>query len=119
MLPLSHPSLLSLVPHLSLISFQSPSLLVTEGEVKEATSTLALLVRKPITDETVVKEEMAVAGLIRMMRQGTPKGKKNVVVALLELCRCGQETWTEAREPTLASLLPTLLFTGMKQGRNR
>ncbi|KAJ4981692.1 hypothetical protein NE237_032529 [Protea cynaroides] len=93
----------------------------TEGVAEEAAGALALLVRQPVGAEAVGKEEMAVAGLIGMMRQGTPRGKENAVAALLELCRSGGAAATHrvARAPALASLLQTLLFTGTKRARRK
>ncbi|XP_042484725.1 U-box domain-containing protein 17-like [Macadamia integrifolia] len=93
----------------------------TEGTAEEAAGALALLVRQPIGAEAVGKEEMAVAGLIGMMRRGTPRGKENAVVALLELCRSGGAAATErvVRAPALGSLLQALLFTGTKRARRK
>ncbi|KAF9621821.1 hypothetical protein IFM89_028409 [Coptis chinensis] len=93
----------------------------TEGVAEEAAGALALLVRQPIGAEAVGKEEMAVSGLLGMMRRGTPKGKENAVAALLELCRSGGTATTQrvVRAPALASLLQTLLFTGTKRARRK
>ncbi|XP_021890858.1 U-box domain-containing protein 17 [Carica papaya] len=92
-----------------------------EGVAEEAAGALALVVRQPIGAEAVGKEEMAVAGLIGMMRCGTPRGKENAVAALLELCRSGGAAATErvVRAPALAGLLQTLLFTGTKRARRK
>ncbi|KAF8391195.1 hypothetical protein HHK36_023497 [Tetracentron sinense] len=92
-----------------------------EGVAEEAAGALALLVRQPIGAKTVGKEEMAVSGLIGMMRCGTPKGKENAVVALLELCRNGGAAATErvARAPSFAGLLQNLLFTGTKRAQRK
>ncbi|OVA04056.1 Armadillo [Macleaya cordata] len=93
----------------------------TEGVAEEAAGALALLVRQPVGAEAVGKEEMAIAGLIGLMRRGTPRGKENAVAALLELCRSGGAAATQrvARAPALASLLQTLLFTGTKRARRK
>ncbi|KAK9088743.1 hypothetical protein Scep_027825 [Stephania cephalantha] len=93
----------------------------SDGVAEEAAGALALLVRQPIGAEAVGKEEMAVAGLIGMMRRGTPRGKENVVAALLELCRSGGAVATEriVRAPALASLLQSLLYTGTKRARRK
>ncbi|PIA33917.1 hypothetical protein AQUCO_03900042v1 [Aquilegia coerulea] len=93
----------------------------TEGVAEEAAGALALLVRQPIGAEAVGKEEMAVTGLLGMMRRGTPRGKENAVAALLELCRSGGTATTQrvVRAPALASLLQTLLFTGTKRARRK
>ncbi|KAI3879814.1 hypothetical protein MKX03_000433 [Papaver bracteatum] len=95
--------------------------LETEGVAEEAAGALALLVRQTIGAEAVGKEEMAVAGLIGMMRRGSPRGKENAVAALLELCRSGGVVATQkvARAPALASLLQSLLFTGTKRARRK
>ncbi|OAY24996.1 U-box domain-containing protein 17 [Manihot esculenta] len=92
-----------------------------EGVAEEAAGALALIVRQPIGAEAVGREEMAVAGLIGMMRCGTPRGKENAVAALLELCRSGGAAATERvlRAPALAGLLQTLLFTGTKRARRK
>ncbi|OAY26371.1 hypothetical protein MANES_16G042400v8 [Manihot esculenta] len=92
-----------------------------EVVAEEAAGALALIVRQPIGSEAVGKEEMAVAGLIGMMRCGTPRGKENAVAALLELCRSGGLAATERvlRAPALAGLLQTLLFTGTKRARRK
>ncbi|KAE7996374.1 hypothetical protein FH972_001105 [Carpinus fangiana] len=92
-----------------------------EGVAEEAAGALALIVRQPVGAEAVGKEEMAVAGLIAMMRCGTPRGKENAVAALLELCRCGGAAATErvVKAPMLAGLLQTLLFTGTKRARRK
>lgn len=92
-----------------------------EGVAEEAAGALALIVRQPAGAEAVGKEEMAVAGLIAMMRCGTPRGKENAVAALLELCRCGGAAATErvVKAPMLAGLLQTLLFTGTKRARRK
>ncbi|GKU94353.1 hypothetical protein SLEP1_g7856 [Rubroshorea leprosula] len=92
-----------------------------EGVAEEAAGALALIVRQPVGAEAVGQEEMAIAGLIRMMRCGTPRGKENAVAALLELCRCGGAATTERvlKAPALAGLLQTLLFTGTKRARRK
>lgn len=97
------------------------SALEIEGVAEEAAGALALIVRQPIGATAVGKEEMAVAGLIGMMRCGTPRGKENAVAALLELCRSGGAAATErvVRAPALAGLLQTLLFTGTKRARRK
>lgn len=97
------------------------SALGNEGVAEEAAGALALIVRQPIGAEAVGKEEMAVAGLIGMMRCGTPKGKENAVAALLELCRSGGAATKEkvVKAPSLAGLLQTLLFTGTKRARRK
>ncbi|GAV78888.1 Arm domain-containing protein/U-box domain-containing protein [Cephalotus follicularis] len=93
----------------------------TEGVAEEAAGALALIVRQPIGAEAVGKEEMAVVGLLGMMRCGTPRGKENAVAALLELCRSGGSAATERvlKAPALAGLLQTLLFTGTKRARRK
>ncbi|XAR66605.1 Ubiquitin--protein ligase [Bertholletia excelsa] len=92
-----------------------------EGVAEEAAGALALIVRQPTGAEAVGNEEMAVAGLIGMMRCGTPRGKENAVAALLELCRCGGAAATEKvlNAPALAGLIQTLLFTGTKRARRK
>ncbi|OMO65468.1 Armadillo [Corchorus olitorius] len=97
------------------------SALGNEGVAEEAAGALALIVRQPIGAEAVGKEEMAVAGLLAMMRCGTPRGKENAVAALLELCRSGGTAATERvlKAPALAGLLQTLLFTGTKRARRK
>ncbi|GMI72897.1 plant U-box 17, ARABIDOPSIS THALIANA PLANT U-BOX 17 [Hibiscus trionum] len=92
-----------------------------EGVAEEAAGALALIVRQPIGAEAVGKEEMAVTGLITMMRCGTARGKENAVAALLELCRGGGAAATERvlKAPALAGLLQTLLFTGTKRARRK
>ncbi|KAK1556829.1 hypothetical protein Q3G72_013034 [Acer saccharum] len=92
-----------------------------EGVAEEAAGALALIVRQPIGAAAVGKEEMAVAGLIGMMRCGTPRAKENAVAALLELCRSGGAAATERvlKAPALAGLLQTLLFTGTKRARRK
>ncbi|WCJ27251.1 U-box domain-containing protein 17 [Euphorbia peplus] len=93
----------------------------SEGVAEEAAGALALIVRQPTGAESVGKEEMAVGGLIGMMRCGTPRGKENAVAALLELCRSGGPSATERvlRAPALAGLLQALLFTGTKRARRK
>ncbi|XP_044496783.1 U-box domain-containing protein 17 [Mangifera indica] len=93
----------------------------TEGVAEEAAGALALIVRQQIGAAAVEKEEMAVAGLMGMMRCGTPRGKENAVAALLELCRSGGAATTERvlKAPALAGLLQTLLFTGTKRARRK
>ncbi|KAF3451326.1 hypothetical protein FNV43_RR07421 [Rhamnella rubrinervis] len=88
---------------------------------EEAAGALALIVRQPVGAEAVGKEEMAVPGLIGMMRCGTPRGKENAVAALLELCRSGGAATTEkvVKAPALAGLLQSLLFTGTKRARRK
>ncbi|RZC12723.1 U-box domain-containing protein 17-like [Glycine soja] len=92
-----------------------------EGVAEEAAGALALIVRQPVGAMAVVREEAAVAGLIGMMRCGTPRGKENAVAALLELCRSGGAAATErvVRAPALVGLLQTLLFTGTKRARRK
>ncbi|XAR59265.1 Ubiquitin--protein ligase [Bertholletia excelsa] len=92
-----------------------------EGVAEEAAGALALIVRQPIGAAAVGNEEMAVAGLIGMMRCGTPRGKENAVAALLELCRSGGAAVTERvlKAPALAGLLQSLLFTGTKRARRK
>lgn len=92
-----------------------------EGVAEEAAGALALVVRQPIGAEAVGNEEMAVAGLVGMMRCGTPRGKENAVAALLELCRSGGAAAAERvlKAPALASLLQSLLFTGTKRARRK
>ncbi|KAK1388982.1 hypothetical protein POM88_017160 [Heracleum sosnowskyi] len=48
-----------------------------DGVVEEAAGALALIVRQPIGAEAFGKEETAVAGLISLMRSGSPKWKEN------------------------------------------
>lgn len=92
-----------------------------EGVAEEAAGALALIVRQPFGAEALVKQEQAVAGLMGMMRCGTPRGKENAVAALLELCRSGGKAATErvVKAPALAGLLQTLLFTGTKRARRK
>ncbi|XP_027163052.1 U-box domain-containing protein 17 [Coffea eugenioides] len=92
-----------------------------EGVAEEAAGALALIVRQPIGAEAVGNEEKAVAGLIGMMRCGTPRAKENAVAALLELCRSGGSAAAEKvlKAPALAGLLQTLLFTGTKRARRK
>ncbi|XP_074308012.1 U-box domain-containing protein 17 [Silene latifolia] len=92
-----------------------------EGVSEEAAGALALIVRQPAGAEAVGKEEMAVAGLLGMMRSGTPRAKENAVAALLELCRGGGAVAAERvlNAPPLAGLLQTLLFTGTKRARRK
>ncbi|KAL9236858.1 hypothetical protein vseg_011480 [Gypsophila vaccaria] len=92
-----------------------------EGVSEEAAGALALIVRQPAGAEAVGKEEMAVTGLLGMMRSGNPRAKENAVAALLELCRCGGPAATERvlNSPALAGLLQTLLFTGTKRARRK
>ncbi|KAE8675059.1 U-box domain-containing protein 17 [Hibiscus syriacus] len=92
-----------------------------EGVAEEAAGALALIVRQPIGVEVVGKEEMAVAGLIIMMRCGTARGKENAVAVLLELCRSGGSATTERvlKAPALTGLLHTLLFTDTKRARRK
>jgi hypothetical protein len=92
-----------------------------EGVAEEAAGALALIVRQPIGAKAVGGEEMAVAGLIGMMRCGTPRGKENAVAALLELCRSGGTVATEKvlKAPALWGLLQSLLFTGTKRARRK
>ncbi|GKU92405.1 hypothetical protein SLEP1_g6137 [Rubroshorea leprosula] len=92
-----------------------------EGVAEEAAGALALIVRQPTGAEAVGKEEMAVAGLLGMMRCGTPKGKESAVAALLELCRSGGAATAERvlKAPALAGLLQALLFTGTKRARRK
>ncbi|GMP74215.1 hypothetical protein CsSME_00031692 [Camellia sinensis var. sinensis] len=92
-----------------------------EGVAEESAGALALIVRQPIGAGAVGNEEMAVSGLIGMMRCGTARGKENAVAALLELCRSGGTAATERvlKAPALAGLLQTLLFTGTKRARRK
>ncbi|XP_050224094.1 U-box domain-containing protein 17 [Mercurialis annua] len=92
-----------------------------EGVSEEAAGALALIVRQPTGAAAVGGEEMAVAGLIGMMRCGSPRGKENAVAALLELCRSGGAAATERvlRAPALAGLIQSLLFTGTKRARRK
>ncbi|KAF9672483.1 hypothetical protein SADUNF_Sadunf11G0046900 [Salix dunnii] len=92
-----------------------------EGVAEEAAGALALIVRQPIGAMAVGGEETALAGLVGMMRCGTPKGKENAVAALLELCRSGGTAATEKvlKAPALAGLLRNLLFTGTKRARRK
>ncbi|XP_071935220.1 U-box domain-containing protein 17-like [Coffea arabica] len=92
-----------------------------EGVAEEAAGALALIVRQPVGAEAVGNEEKAVAGLIGMMRCGTPRAKENAVAALLELCRSGGSAAAEKvlKAPALAGLLQTLLFTGTKRARRK
>ncbi|XP_004485933.1 U-box domain-containing protein 17 [Cicer arietinum] len=92
-----------------------------EGVAEEAAGALALIVRQPFGAKAVVNQEEAVAGLIGMMRCGTPRGKENAVAALLELCRSGGSAATErvVKAPALGGLLQTLLFTGTKRARRK
>lgn len=95
--------------------------LKNEGVAEEAAGALALLVRQSLGAEAIGKEDSAVAGLMGMMRCGTPRGKENAVAALLELCRSGGAAVAEKvlRAPAIAGLLQTLLFTGTKRARRK
>ncbi|XP_074329155.1 U-box domain-containing protein 17 isoform X2 [Apium graveolens] len=92
-----------------------------EGVAEEAAGALALIVRQPVGAEAVGNDEMAVAGLVGMMRSGRPKAKENAVVALLELCRGGGTATTQRvlKAPSLSGLLQSLLFTGTKRARRK
>ncbi|KAK6917735.1 U-box domain [Dillenia turbinata] len=92
-----------------------------DGVSEEAAGTLALIVRQPMGAEAVGQEEMAVAGLIGMMRCGTPRAKENAVAALLELCRSGGAAAMERvlKAPALAGLLQTLQIYGTKRARRK
>lgn len=92
-----------------------------EDVSEEAAGALALIVRQPFGAEAVGKEESAVAGLMGMMRGGSPRGKENAVSTLLELCRRGGSSATEqvVNAPALAGLLQTILFTGTKRARRK
>ncbi|CAI0475685.1 unnamed protein product [Linum tenue] len=92
-----------------------------DGVAEEAAGALALILRQPAGAAAVVKEDAALAGLIGMMRCGTPRGKENAVAALLELCRCGGMAATEKvlKAPALAGLVHSLLFTGTKRARRK
>ncbi|CAK9152642.1 unnamed protein product [Ilex paraguariensis] len=92
-----------------------------EGVADEAAGALALVVRQAIGAEAVGNEEMAVSGLIGMMRCGTPRGKENAVAALFELCRSGGAAATERvlKAPALAGLLQTLVCTGTRRARRK
>ncbi|WOG86572.1 hypothetical protein DCAR_0205787 [Daucus carota subsp. sativus] len=92
-----------------------------DGVAEEAAGALALIVRQPIGAEAVGNEETAVAGLISMMRSGSPKGKENAVAALLELCRGGGAAATQRvlKVPAMIGLLHSLLFTGTKRARRK
>lgn len=92
-----------------------------EGVAEESAGALALIVRQPFGAEAVGKEELAVAGLLGMMRCSTPRGKENAVAALLELCRSGGPAAAERvlKAPALAGLLQSLLFTGTKRARRK
>ncbi|KAM7500579.1 hypothetical protein LguiA_024993 [Lonicera macranthoides] len=93
----------------------------SEIVAEEASGALALIVRQPVGAEAVGSEETAVAGLIQMMRCGTPRGKENAVAALLELCRSGGASATQrvVKAPALAGLVQGLLFTGTKRARRK
>ncbi|XP_010468768.1 PREDICTED: U-box domain-containing protein 17-like, partial [Camelina sativa] len=95
--------------------------LKNEGVAEEAAGALALLVRQSLGAEAIGKEDSAVMGLMGMMRCVTPRGKENVVAALLELCRSGGAAVAEKvlRAPAIAGLLQTLLFTGTKRARRK
>ncbi|KAF5736262.1 Plant U-box 17 [Tripterygium wilfordii] len=92
-----------------------------EGVAEEAAGSLALIVRQATGAEAVGREDMAVAGLLGMMRCGTPKGKENAVAALLELCRRGGPAASEKilKAPALVGLLQMLLFNGTKRARRK
>lgn len=93
----------------------------SEGVAEEAAGALGLIVRQPIGAAAVGNEDAAVAGLIGMMRCGTPRAKENAVAALLELCRNGGAAAAEKvlKAPALAGLLQNLLFTGTKRARRK
>ncbi|KAL7142564.1 hypothetical protein ABFS83_08G131800 [Erythranthe nasuta] len=92
-----------------------------EGVSEESAGALALIVRQRLGAEAVAKEEKAMAGLIGMMRCGTPRGKENAVAALLELCRSGGAAALErvVKAPAMVGLLQSLLFTGTKRARRK
>lgn len=92
-----------------------------EGVAEEAAGALALIVRQPMGAETVGNEETVVAGLVGVVRCGSPRGKENALAALLELCRSGGAATTErvVRAPTLGGLIQSLLFTGTKRARRK
>lgn len=92
-----------------------------DGVSEEAAGVLALIVKQPAGAEAVGKEEMAVDGLLEMMRSGTPRAKENAVAALLEFGRNGGAAATDRllKAPALAGLLQTLLFSGTKRARRK
>ncbi|CAH1424901.1 unnamed protein product [Lactuca virosa] len=92
-----------------------------EEVAEEAAGALALIVRQPAGAAAVGAEDLAVVGLIKMMRCGTPRAKENAVAALLELCRSGGVQAAERilKTPAMIGLLQGLLFTGTKRARRK
>lgn len=97
------------------------SALGMEGVAEEAAGALAMLMRQVIVASEVGKEDKAVAGLVRLMRSGSPRAKENAVAALNEMCRSGGAAMTKrvASTPALGALIQTLLFTGTKRARRK
>ncbi|KAM0933689.1 putative U box domain, armadillo repeat-containing domain, armadillo-like helical [Dioscorea sansibarensis] len=97
------------------------SALGMEGVAEEAAGALAMLMRQAIVASEVGKEDKAVAGLVRLMRSGSPRAKENAVAALNEMCRSGGAAMTKrvASTPALGALIQTLLFTGTKRARRK
>lgn len=95
--------------------------LATEAVAEEAAGALALLARQPAGATALAGEDRTLAGLVGLMRRGSPRGKENAVAALLEICRSGGAAVAErvARAPALGGLIQTLLFTGTKRARRK
>ncbi|KAJ0964862.1 hypothetical protein J5N97_026000 [Dioscorea zingiberensis] len=97
------------------------SSLGTEGVAEEAAGALAMLMRQVMVAGVVGRDDKAVAGLVRLMRSGSPRAKENAVAALNEMCRSGGTALTQrvANTPALGGLIQTLLFTGTKRARRK
>ncbi|XP_019093210.1 PREDICTED: U-box domain-containing protein 17-like [Camelina sativa] len=90
-----------------------------EAVAERAVVVLAVVANNSLGAETIGREESAVAGLIELMRCGTPRGKENAVATLLHLCVNGGAVVVEkvVRAPDLTGLTQNVLRTGTDRGR--
>ncbi|KAG7573571.1 Armadillo [Arabidopsis suecica] len=92
-----------------------------EAVTERAAVVLGVVANHSLGAETIGKEESAVAGLIELMRCGTPRGKENAVATLLHLCINGGTVVVEkvVRAPALSDLTQKLVLTGTNRAKRK
>ncbi|XP_010509777.1 PREDICTED: U-box domain-containing protein 17-like [Camelina sativa] len=92
-----------------------------EAVAERAVVVLAVVANHSLGAVTIGREESAVAGLIELMRCGTPRGKENAVATLLHLCVNGGAVVVEkvVRAPALTGLTEKVLRTGTDRGKRK
>ncbi|CAH2059456.1 unnamed protein product [Thlaspi arvense] len=116
-----HPDNCSLMVNSGGVSALVGALADEEAVAEKAAAVLAVVANQSFGAESIGREESAVAGLMELMRCGTPRGQEKAIATLLQLCTIGGEVVAEkvVRAPGLAGLTQKLLLTGTERAKRR